>query len=113
MPATAEQVREQLADEIKGLAASVKELDRGQASIQTDLKWIKGIGWFIAALLIAGIGGGGTVIWRASDLSSEVKHQGERLDKLETKVDRLETKVDQGFGQIMQRLDQVVAKPKP
>jgi hypothetical protein len=116
-----------LAEDIKGLTASMHAMREDFAgwkgSVETELNLIRTLGkWILAAftsIAIVALTGGGGLIWSAATLSSEVKHQGVRIDKLEAKVDRLEQKVDQGFGQInqqlgliSQRLDQVGAKTK-
>jgi DNA repair ATPase RecN len=66
---------------------------------------------------------------RLGELSSEVKQQGLRLEKIEGRLDQLSAevkqhgvglnkvdqrfdKVDQQFGQVLQRLDQLVPKAK-
>jgi hypothetical protein len=114
MPASAEQVREQLADEIKNLAAglneSIKTLTTSvndlrsefvafKASTETKLDVIQGIGRWVAGGFIGGVVAiaisAAGIIWAASALNSKVEQQGSDLKE------------------IKQRLDQIVAKPKP
>ena len=108
----AEDVRD-LRESNHAVASEIKALQNGQATIhtelatiKTELKFIKWLGGFSAALLMGVIGGAGSVIWSASALSSEVRQQGSRLEKVEGRLDR----IDQQLGQIIQRLDQ--AKPR-
>jgi predicted nucleic acid-binding Zn-ribbon protein len=49
---------------------------------------------------------------RLDQLNSEVKQQGVRLENVEQRLEQRFDKVDQQFGQILQRLDQVVPKAK-
>ncbi|HKI19676.1 MAG TPA: hypothetical protein VKA15_17445 [Isosphaeraceae bacterium] len=112
-----------LADDIKGLTASVNGLRTDFAgfkgSTETQLKIIVGLARWVAAgfaggVLTVAVGAGG-VIWAASALHSKVEQQGVRLDKVDQRLDQVERRfdrVDQQLGQIIQRLDQVVPKTK-
>jgi hypothetical protein len=103
-----------LAEDITGLTASIHALREDFAgwkgSIETELNLIRTLGkWILAAftsIAIVALTGAGGLIWCAATLSSEVKHQGVRIDKLEAKL-------DQRLDVMLQRLEQVVAKPKP
>jgi hypothetical protein len=125
MPATVEQVREQLADEIKGLAASVKELDKGfttgindlrtefaefKGEVKKDLRWIFVIGCGLIAFLAWGVKKGFDLSYEAGALTTRVAANAvqakDRFDQLEKRMDKTDAKVDL----ILQRLDQVVAK---
>ena len=76
-------------------------IDRSLAGIERDLKFIRWIGAFFAMILVALVTGSVTVAWNASAVVSEVKHQGERLDKVEKqlehqgeRLDRIEKQLD-------------------
>jgi hypothetical protein len=89
-----------LHDADRQLAVDIRDITSGLATVRAELRFALRIAGALAALVLPRLG---DLIWQTARLSNEVKHQGERLDKLEAKV-------DQGFAQVMQRLDQVVAK---
>ena len=103
-----------LADDIKGLTASVNGLREDFAgwkgSVETELSLIRTLGkWILAAftsIAIVALTGAGGLIWSAATLSGEVKHQGGRLEKIEVKLD----KVDQRLDQVERRFDRVVVE---
>ena len=57
-----------------------------RGKVETDLRWIKGIG---VALLLAAFSFAGWIIADMSTLKSEARQQGARLDRLEKKIDIL------------------------
>jgi hypothetical protein len=88
-----------LAEDIKGLTASMHTLREDFAGFKADMRLVRWVGTFFAGILVVLVGAAITLSWGASALNSEVKQQGVRLDKVEGKLDL-----------ILQRLDQVVPK---
>jgi hypothetical protein len=62
--------------------------------VRSDLGWIKLIGGFLVALLVAAGGWSGRVIWDAATIASDVRQQGQRLDKVERRLDGIDAKLD-------------------
>ena len=134
LAADVEHLREsdhRLADEVKGLAASVNDLRSDfrvfERSVEKELKIIRWLGVFFSAILLAVVGGSGRMVWAAATLTAEVKYQGVRLDKVDQRLDKVDqrlekieqqlgqqatnlTQVNQQLGLIFQRLDQGVPK---
>jgi hypothetical protein len=79
-----------LADDVKDLRASNREIAgelkgvlTGQARMETELKFIRWIGGFMASTMFVLVGSAITISWNASSLVSEIRSQGSRLDKIE------------------------------
>jgi outer membrane murein-binding lipoprotein Lpp len=83
----------ELTSEVKDLTRSVDSLRNEftgfRSTVETQLGVIKWIGVFFAGVLVALVAGAINVAWNASALNSEVKSQGGRLDKIESKLDTL------------------------
>jgi outer membrane murein-binding lipoprotein Lpp len=106
-----------LDERIDDLSGDVKDLARRVGDFDNDLKWLKRIGAFIAAMLVAAGAGSGRVIWDAATISadvkqqgrtldamaSDVKHQGDRLEKVEKRLDAFTEKVDAKLDLILRR----------
>ncbi len=92
-----------LDERIDALAEDMKELTRSVRDFGNDLLWIKRIGAFVAALLVAAGIGSGRLIWDASALNSDVKQQGGRLEKIEGRLDGIDGRLDR----VERRLDRV------
>jgi hypothetical protein len=91
----------------------------------SDLRWIKRIGTFVAALLVAAIAGSGRVIWEASAVNTKVDQQGKVLEELRTdakqqggRVEAVERRLDRIDGRLdamAKQLDTLISRtaPKP
>jgi outer membrane murein-binding lipoprotein Lpp len=105
-----------LDERIDDLSGDVKDLSRRVGDFDNDLKWLKRIGTFIAALLVAAGAGSGRVIWDAATISADVKQQGRALDALASEVkhqgDRLE-KVEKRLDGIDDKLDTLIRRGEP
>lgn len=87
---------------------SFGDLRSDLAGIRSDLVWVKRIGGFVLALLLAAGAGTARVIWEASavivevrqhgraldELRADVRQQGSRLERVEGRLDRIEAKLD-------------------
>jgi hypothetical protein len=93
--ATDERLAESIRELTKGLTdfrvEMADKLGKFQGSVDTDLKWIKRIG---ASVLLIAIGGSAWVIREVTTVNTEVKQQGDRLDKVERRLDGIDTKLD-------------------
>ncbi len=87
-----------LATEIKGVQNGLTAVQTELASVRTNLKWIRALGAFIAAVLIAAAGGAGTIIWKASTLTTVVEQQGNRLGGVDQRLDRVDQRLDRALG---------------
>jgi hypothetical protein len=83
-----------LDERIDALSKDMKDLTDSFRDARGDLAWIKRIGAFLVAFLVAAGSGSGRIIWDASAISTGVKHQGQRLDKLDSRLDSVEKKLD-------------------
>lgn len=93
---------EKLAERIDDLSRSVADFRVEAAAkfsaIDTELGIIRKLGtWLLGGVfgvVAALITGAATVGWSASSVVSEVKHQADRLDRLEKRIDGLDQKLD-------------------
>jgi tetrahydromethanopterin S-methyltransferase subunit G len=69
-------------------------VDTALAGIETQLRIGRWIATFFAGVLVAVVFGAGRVVWDAATTSAEVRHQGERLDKVEKRLDAMDGKLD-------------------
>ena len=105
-----------LDERIDGLADEMKEVAKSVRDFGNDLVWIKRIGAFIAAFLLAAVAASGRLIWDASALNSEVKQQGSRLEKFEGRLDRVEKRLDGIDGRldgVAKQLDTLISRTAP
>ncbi len=93
MPPTA--TDQQLADRLAELRADFAGFRSG---VETELRiirklatWLLGGVFSLVAMLITGAA---TVAWSASAVVSDVKHQAERLDKLDARLDAIGKQLD-------------------
>ncbi len=74
--------------------AMEKDLHGFRGSVETELRIIRRqAAWLVGGvfgLIAAMITGAATIAWSASAVVSEVKHQGQRLDKIESRLDALQ-----------------------
>ena len=61
-------------------------IDKDLSDIRSDLAWIKRIGAFIVAFMVAAVATSGRVIWDASALNTEVKQQGRLVEEVRSEV---------------------------
>lgn len=85
------------------------DLKEFRTGIRTDLRWIKLIGGSIVTLLLGAGAFSGRVIWDAASIASDVRQQGQRIDKLEGRMDRVEKRLDG----IDQKLDTLLNRTAP
>lgn len=93
---------EKLAERIDGLAERVTELRTDyagfRASVETELKLIRKLGDRLLSVGIGIIGtmiiGAATIAWAASAVVSDVRHQGDRIDKIEARLDAMGKQLD-------------------
>jgi hypothetical protein len=64
------------------------------AGILEQLKFIRWIGVFFAGVLVTIVATSIGITWSASALNSEVKTQGQRLDKVEARLDAMGKQLD-------------------
>ena len=68
------------------------------SAIETELAIIRKLGtWLLGGvfgLVAALITGAATVGWSASSVNSDVRHLGERVDKIEKRLDGIDQKLD-------------------
>ena len=69
-------------------------VDKSLGGIERELKLIRWVGTFFAAILVALVAGSINVAWNASAVVSDVKQQGQRIDKFEKRLDGIESKLD-------------------
>jgi hypothetical protein len=113
MPSAPTATDEKLAADLAGFRLEAEKrfgsIETALGGIRDDLVWIKRIGAFIAAFLVAGVGFSWRVIWDASALNSEVRQQGTRLEKVETRLERVERRLDGIDG----KLDTLIGRTAP
>lgn len=91
-----------LADRIDQVASSLSEFRIEAAgkfgAIETELRIIRKLAaWLLGGvfgLVAALLTGAATVAWSASSVVSDVKHQAQRIDKLEGRMDGIDAKLD-------------------
>ncbi len=75
-----------------------KDIAGFRAGVETELRIIRKLGtWLLGGvfgLIAALITGAATIGWSASAVVAEVKHQGQRLDKIEGRLDALQKPAD-------------------
>jgi chaperonin cofactor prefoldin len=104
-----------LADEIKGLTASIHAMREDCAgwkgAVETELQLIRTLGkWILAAftsIVIVALTGGAGLIWQAGALSAEVRLNAVQLEK---RVDKVEGKIDRVQEQAEKRIDKLEGK---
>jgi predicted RND superfamily exporter protein len=84
-----------------------------RSGVETELRIIRKLGtWILGAALgivAAMVTGAATVAWSASAVVADVKHQGERIDKLEGRMERVEKRLD-GMDA---KLDTLISRTAP
>lgn len=104
----------QLADR---LADQRTEFASFRSAVETELRLIRKVGnWILGVavgIVAAMITGAATVGWSASAVVSEVKHQGERLDKLELRLDAMERKHNERLDSVERKLDTLISRTGP
>ena len=75
-----------------------RDLEGFRSGVETELRIIRKLGtWLLGGVfgvVAALVTGAATVGWSASAVVSEVKSQGQRVDKLEGRIDRVEKRLD-------------------
>jgi hypothetical protein len=105
MPSTPTATDEKLEGRIDGLTATLADfrletekrfgsVEKVLSGILEQLRFIRWIGVFFAGILVILVGASIGVTWNASALNSEVKHQGQRLEKVEARLDAIDRKLD-------------------
>jgi hypothetical protein len=69
-------------------------VEKSLGAIERDLKFVRWIGTFVAALLVAGVASSWRVIWDASAVNSKVEQQAQRIDRVEKRLDGIDAKLD-------------------
>jgi chaperonin cofactor prefoldin len=111
-----------LADEIKGLTASMhgmrEDFAGWKGAVETELHLIRTLGkWILAAftsIAIVALTGGAGLIWQGGALSAEVRLHAvqleKRVDKLEGKMDSLSAEVRLNAVQLEKHVDKLEGK---
>ncbi len=92
------------------------ELGMFRAEVRTQLGFIKALGVFFGAILVANFGGALGIAWNASTVVSDVKHQGDRLEKVEKRLDGVKTRldgVDKRLEGMDAKLDMLIRRSEP
>lgn len=75
-----------------------KELAGFRSSVEAELRIIRKLGDRLLGVAVAIIGtmivGAATVAWAASAVVSDVRHQGERIDKIDARLDAMGKQLD-------------------
>lgn len=98
-----------------------KELAGFRSSVETELGLIRKLGDRLLGVAVGIIGtmivGAATVAWAASAVVADVRHQGERIDKVEAQLDamgkrtdRIDARLDAMGKQLETLLDRTVPK---
>jgi hypothetical protein len=69
-------------------------VDKALAESERDLKFIRWIGVFFAAILVALVAGSINVAWNAATIVSEVKQQREEMKELKSEVKQMAGQID-------------------
>jgi hypothetical protein len=95
------------------IAERFGQMDTRFAAVETELRiirklgtWLLGVGAGIIGTMIVGAA---TVAWAASAVVSDVKHQGQRIDRIEGRLDAMGRQLD-AMGK---QLDTLISRPAP
>jgi hypothetical protein len=75
-----------------------KDIEGFRSGVETELRIIRKLGtWLLGGVfgvIAALVTGAATIAWSASAVVSEVKNQGQRIDKLESRLDTMGKQLD-------------------
>jgi hypothetical protein len=119
--ANAAEVAESLAEfrvEVAERFGSVeKNLEGFRSGVETELRLIRKLGnWLLGGafgILAAMVTSAATIGWSASAVVSEVKQQGQRIEKLESRLDAQIGKLDDRLDAMGKQLDALIRRSEP
>ena len=96
-----------VAARMDGLEAGIRDLREGFAGfrgrVDAYLGFMKWLGVFVAGILVAVVAGTGRVVWDASAVNTEMKHQGVQFDAMSTEVKQQGTRLDAMSTEVKQQ----------